>query len=332
MPTTLTAAVHEVPLVTPMQGKLPKRVGYIVNFSFHIWYKIVMDAIRARGAQYGADVLIEDANGSATIEIAVAEKLFNSGVDVLIMTPVPEPGTEVVLEKAKAKDIPVILEANPLPGMITMLAICDYDAGVKVGKWAGEYAKKTFGGVAKILDLGLPGLRPCLLRSQGFVDGVRAVLPNAELVRSVDGQARTDVAHDVSLPILKERPDTNIIFAMDDETALGGLDAFNELGLNKSNLLVVGFGLAGDHEKNLFMSGGPWKVSAAMFPEVVGLKCVDQSIRVYNGEKVRAHEVTPTLAMTPDMVPHYFTQVGHSWLPKFDAILKIPTEDVCTIE
>ncbi|MEZ4766557.1 MAG: hypothetical protein R3C26_26215 [Calditrichia bacterium] len=39
--------------------------------------------------------------------------------------------------------------------------------------------------------------------------------------------------------------------------------------MRQQNLLLVGFGMAGDADKDLLMNGGSWKASTAMFPEWV---------------------------------------------------------------
>ena len=69
------------------------------------------------------------------------------------------------------------IEANPVEGMATMVAICDYDAGYDLGVWVGKNVNNADDSPLRILDVGLPWFRPCLLRSEGFVEGVRSVQP-----------------------------------------------------------------------------------------------------------------------------------------------------------
>jgi hypothetical protein len=80
------------------------------------------------------------------------------------------------------RGIPIVVEANPIKGMKTLEAICDYDSGLALGEWVGKHIQKADGQPLKILDLGLPTLRPCLMRSEGFIEGVRSVQPSAELI------------------------------------------------------------------------------------------------------------------------------------------------------
>ena len=54
-----------------------------------------------------------------------------------------------LLRQAKAANMPVVLEGNPVKGMTTMVAICDYDTGYHAGVEAGKYAKEKLGGNAR---------------------------------------------------------------------------------------------------------------------------------------------------------------------------------------
>jgi hypothetical protein len=52
-PPGLDAALDYLPLIEVGAGG-PKRIGYLTNYSFHIWYQILIEIIRRRAAQYGA--------------------------------------------------------------------------------------------------------------------------------------------------------------------------------------------------------------------------------------------------------------------------------------
>ncbi len=324
----LKRALESLPIV---EGRYPEKIGYVVNYSFHIWYRIIIEVLHVRGAQYGiGEVLVRDARQDLQIELAAVDELIAEKVDILIVTPVAGEGTEQIVEKADRAGIPLVIEANPVKGMSTMIAICDYDAGVKAGTWAGEYAREHFNGAAKVLDIAYPALRPCLLRSEGFMDGLRLILPDAELVRRINGEVQIETSKKYSTEALREHPEINIIFGMDDESTRGGMEAVRALGINQDEMMLIGFGMAGDEDKDVLLEKGAWRASVAMFPEWVGLMCLDQGIRLYNGMKVNLHEVTPTVAISPDTLPEYFSRESDRWVPNFRAIAAIPREGECT--
>ena len=328
MPASLQDSIARLPVVG---GKRPQRLGYVVNFSFHIWYKVVENYMRARAAQYGiAEVIVRDANLDLATELDAVDTLIREGVDALVVTPVAAPGVEAIVAKARAARIPLVLEANPIAGMSTMVAICDYDAGVQSGLWAGEYTRKHLGNRAHLLDIAFPTLRPCLLRSDGFLDGLKSVVPGTNLVARVNGEARVDVAGRLTREVLGKHPEVNVVFGMDDESTHGAQEAIEGMGIDPSRILLFGFGLAGDADKNRLLHPGPWKASLAMFPEWVGVRCVDQAVRIVNAETVNPHDVVPTIPIARDTLEKYFVKSGETWMPDFPAIGAIPANAKCT--
>lgn len=326
-PPGLDAALDAIPLVSA--AKKPAKIGYLTNYSFHIWYQIVIEILKRRGAQYGAEIVIRDAELSVENQIKQARELVGE-VDALILTPAATDGLEEILKIAEEAGKPVVVEANPVEGMTTMVAICDYDAGYELGVWVGENVKKADGTPLRILDVGLPTLRPCLLRSEGFVEGVRSVQPDAVLAASINGEATPSIARKIAADKLKETGDVDVIFAMDDETAQGAFRGYVDAGFDPETVTVAGFGLSGDLEKDWMMRREALKVSAAMFPEYVGLRCIEGVMRVFNGESVPERDVTPTIPMTADQLEKYYPKKDGVWTPDFEAIAGIATKDTCT--
>jgi len=74
------------------------------------------------------------------------------------------------------------------------------------------------------------------------------------------------------------------------------------------------------------MEGGPYKLSAAMFPEYQGRLLIDAAVMALNGVKLPEHVVAPTLAMTKELLPNYYTKEGDEWVINFDTVAKISTE------
>jgi ribose transport system substrate-binding protein len=326
-PPGLDAAIHAVPLIEA--SKRPARVGYLTNYSFHIWYQILIEVMKRRGAQYGIDLDIMDAGLSVENQIEQAREMVKR-VDAIVLTPANTSGLEEVLKIAEEAGVPVVIEANPVAGMSTMVAICDYDAGYDLGTWVGNNVRNADRSSLRILDVGLPWLRPCLLRSEGFVDGVRSVQPDAIVTASINGEATPTIAQKIAKETLAERGDVDVIFAMDDETAQGAYKGYLDAGFDPNTVTVAGFGLSGEHEKQWMMRREALKVSQAMFPEYVGLRCIDGIVKLFDGQPVEERDVTPTVSMTADNLEIYYPKVDGVWTPDFNAIAAIPINGKCT--
>jgi len=174
------------------QGKVPKKVGWVGNYMMHEWYQTVLKGMKARAGQLGIQLEVADANLDMARQVSMAEDLIAKGVDVLIITPVQQEGAEAIVKKAKAEGIPLVIEGSPVKGMTTIVAISDYDCGFKGGVEMGKYVKAKLGGKARILAVDLPALRPCILRVDGFYDGIKTVIPDAVMVHRIDGQGLKD--------------------------------------------------------------------------------------------------------------------------------------------
>ena len=326
-PPGLDAALDYLPLIEVGAGG-PKRIGYLTNYSFHIWYQILIEIIRRRAAQYGATVTVLDAELSVERQIQQAQQLFGEA-DALILTPAATEGLESIVASGADRKIPVVVEANPVAGMKTLVAICDYDAGFALGMWVGQHLRT--GKPLRVLDMGLPTLRPCLLRSEGFIDGLRSIQSDAAFVARLNGEGSKIIAKRLAAPVCASE-EVDVIFAMDDETGQGALEAYLDAGRDQNQITLATFGLAGNHEKDLLTAGGPLKVGAAMFPEYVAVRCVDNVMRIHAGHQVNRRDVIPSIPVTADILPKYYPKTDGVWTPDLQAVAALPTSISCVKE
>ena len=97
-PPGLDEALRAVPLVEA--SKKPKKIGYLTNYSFHIWYQIVIEVLKRRGAQYGVEVESIEAGLSVENQTKQAREMIGT-VDAIILTPANTEGTRVRREPSR---------------------------------------------------------------------------------------------------------------------------------------------------------------------------------------------------------------------------------------
>lgn len=283
-----TSALAVMASSAAMAETMPKKIGYVVNYATHEWYQNVIKGMKDRGKELGIDIEVKDANLDAAKQVAAAEDFISQGVDVLIITPVNEDAVVPLLRRAKSENVPVVLEGNPVKGMTTLVAICDYDTGYHAGVEAGKYAKDKLGGTAKVMNVGLPLLSATVLRSHGFMDGIQSVIPGATMVHDLDGGGNPDRSFEVSAAALAQNGDVNVIYGINDSSSLGGLQAWKAAGKSQDGLLVVGTGGEGLAFINAIEKEPSYRIEAAMFPEKVGFTAVDAAVKLFNKEEVPA--------------------------------------------
>ena len=312
------------------QAKKPKRVGWVGNYMMHEWYQSLQKGMKARAADLGIELEIADANLDMAKQVSFAEDFMAKGVDVLIISPVQTEGAEAIVKKAKAEGLPLIIEASAVKGMTTLVAICDYDCGFKGGVETGKYVKAKLGGKARILAVDLPMLRPCILRVDGFYDGIRTIIPDAVMVHRIDGQGLKDKALQVATDALTKDSNVNVLYGCNDDSALGALQAYKAAGLDTKKVVVCGTGGEGNAFIKAMQEGGPYQVEAAMFPEAVGYECINMAVKLFNNETVPEHWVTPTFALTQSTWNKYYTLKGEVRTINWTTVNAIKRESKCS--
>lgn len=257
-------------------------------------------------------------SGGAPIEVAEAapdQKQVGplvDTIDVLIATSVNARYDALLLDRAQKRKIPVIAESVELPDAVTVVAVDNYQASHDLGVWAGCYVQQHGQGCGRLLDLSfhLPNTQT---RSQGFWAGLREACPGSEMVLSIDAQSQYHTAYQVASDALTVHPGINLIFAINDSTARGAIHACRDLQLDPARIVVVTFGLEGDTLIDELMADRYCKAGLAMFPEIVGLTCIEAAIAAFNHQPLPAQFVTPHIVLTKESLPEFYTHEANGW-------------------
>jgi DeoR/GlpR family transcriptional regulator of sugar metabolism len=146
----------------------------------------------------------------------------------------------------------------------------------------------------------------CQARGRGFVDGLRDTIPGRFEVTQLDGKDVRQKVKEVTAGAFGVHPEINVIVGVNDDSALGALDAYRAAGLDDRRLLVVSFGLEGNATKDLLAARGPFQAAVAMFPELVGRASIDASICAYHKCALPERVVIPTVVLTADDLDSFY--------------------------
>jgi len=284
---------------------------------------------RIRRTYGGAASLKPEISESAEIIATPADQKTDvrlvDQVDVIIGTSVNPYYDSLLIDRATKKNIPLIAESIEMPNQRTIVAVDNYQAGLDLGRWAGKYICQEATGQANLLDLTFhqPNTRA---RSRGFIDGLQETCSAYKLVLSINAQSRYATAYQLARDALSVYPEINLIFAINDTTAWGAINACRDLQIDPRRMTVITFGLEGDTLKNELaenLSDGHYcKAGLAMFPEVVGLTCIQAAIAAYNQESLPPQYVTPYVVMTAENLSEYYRQTPSGWELQWETALK----------
>ncbi|WP_091287792.1 ABC transporter substrate-binding protein [Amycolatopsis xylanica] len=192
--------------------------------------KSVQDAAKAAGIE----LKFSDAQQKQENQITAIRSYIQQKVKVIAFSPVVESGWDTVLKEAKAANIPVILtdRAVDSPDKTLYKTFLGSDF-VAEGKKAGEWLTKEYASAAgdvNIVELqGTTGSAPANDRKKGFGD-VIAANPRFKVVASQTGEFTRAKGKEVMEAFLKSQPKIDVLYAHNDDMALGAIEAIQAAG------------------------------------------------------------------------------------------------------
>lgn len=246
--------------------------------------------------------------------------------DVLVVTPNDTAVTRLLVERARRAGAPIIAEASHYQGALTVVAVDNYQAGLEAGRCVAQYARQNLAGRVAALDVTYP-VPNTEARSRGFADGLAELPPGQRSLFRVNGQGLRETARQIVADALAVHPEINVIFGVNDDSALGALDAYRAAGLDERRLLVVPFGLEGGAARELLLADGPCRIGVAMFPELVGRACIDAAVCAYHGCSLPERVVTPFAVVTGEALERFYQRDPDSggWQVNWELAAQLPT-------
>lgn len=241
-------------------------------------------------------------NGTGMLEARVA---LTDRVEALVVTPSDTRLTRMLVDRCRRAGVPVIAEASKFPGARAVVAVDNYRAGYEVGQWVAQHLYQRGGDPVRILDVSyqLPNTEA---RSRGFADGMQELPAVQRRIVRVNGGGLRQEARRITADALAVHPDITVIFGVNDDSALGALDAYRAAGLDEDRLLLIAFGMEGQATRQLLEEQRPKIICVAMFPELVARACVDAAISAYQGSALPERIITPFAIVTHDNLHEFY--------------------------
>ncbi len=198
------------------------------------WRTANTTSIQDSAKTAGVDLKFSDAQQKQENQIKAIRSYIQQKVDVIAFSPVVESGWDAVLNEAKRANIPVILTDRAVDSKDTSLYKTFLGSDfVKEGNEAGEWAVKEFADAKEvnIAELqGTTGSAPAVDRKQGFTD-VISKDPKFKITQSQTGEFTRAKGKEVMEAFLKSGKKIDLLFAHNDDMALGAIEAIEGAGL-----------------------------------------------------------------------------------------------------
>jgi len=193
-------------------------------------------------------LIYSDAQQKQENQIKALRSFIARKVNVILFTALVETGYGPVLQEAKKAGIPVVMidrdvQASDRHLRLTIMGSDFVKEGEKAGNWLADYLKKKgLDDGAKQINIvelqGTTGSAPAIDRKKGF-ESILAKHPNWKVTRSQTGNFTSSEGKAVMEAFLKADKNIQVLYAHNDQMALGAIQAIKEAGLNPGKDIII---------------------------------------------------------------------------------------------
>jgi galactofuranose transport system substrate-binding protein len=204
-------------------------------------------SVKQAAKDAGVNLKFSDAQQKQENQIKAIRSYIAQKVDVIAFSPVVESGWEPVLTEAKNAKIPVILTDRNIdvkdPSLyVTMIGSDFLEEGRRGGRWLEERYKNDKGPINIVELQGTVGSAPANDRHAGLMEVIKND-PKFKIIASQSGDFTLAGGKQVMEAFAKTYgKQINVVYAHNDDMALGAIQAMEEAGLKPgTDISVVSF-------------------------------------------------------------------------------------------
>lgn len=261
----------------PLAQQDTYKVGFAQMESNNPWRIAESKSFVDTAESCGWDLISTDAAGSAAKQVADVESMIAQGIDVLFLPPREEKPLIAAVKRAHAAGIPTFLvdrsvDPDAAVAGVDFVSFLGSDF-IMQGQQVADWTIANFDGdKGVIVELeGTTGSSPANDRRTGFDDAITAD-PRFEIVASQTGDFARDMGRQVMETLLQAHPDVNIVYAHNDEMAIGAIQAL-ELAGRKPGVDVLVVSIDGTRDALQAIIDGKMGVTVESSPFFGPLAC-----------------------------------------------------------
>ncbi|HTO02880.1 MAG TPA: ABC transporter substrate-binding protein [Opitutus sp.] len=219
----------------------PITVGFAQTGAESAWRTANTDSLKNEAEKRKITLKFSDGQGKQENQIRAVRSFIAQRVDAILIAPLVETGWEPVLREAKRAKIPVILMDRTVKVSDDSLFACFVGSDfAEEGRMAADWLAKHTGGKGRILELqGTPGSAPANERRRAFAEAIEKY-PDLKVIDSQSGDFRRSGGKEVMEAFLKKHGrNFEIVYAHNDDMALGAVQAIEEAGLKPGTDITI---------------------------------------------------------------------------------------------
>ncbi|MGT2933058.1 substrate-binding domain-containing protein [Streptococcus catagoni] len=273
------------------------KLGVSISTTNNPYFVAMKDGIDSFAKDKKVSLKLADAQDDAARQADDIQNFISQKVDAILINPVDSKAIVTSIKAANSADIPVILIDRGSEGGDVLTTVASDN--VEAGKMAADFALEKAGKKAKTFELsGVPGASATVDRGNGFNKVAKEKLT---ILSSQSANFDRAKALNTAQNMIQGHKDVQVIFAQNDEMALGAAQAVKSAGLK--DVLIVG--IDGQPDAHTAIKNGTITATIAQQPAKMGEISIQAAIDYYQGKKVKKETVSPIYLVTKDNVDKY---------------------------
>lgn len=273
------------------------KLGVSISTTNNPYFVAMKDGLDKFAGEKKVSLKVADAQDDAARQADDIQNFISQNVDAILINPVDSKAVVSSIKAANSANIPVILIDRGSEGGDVLTTVASDN--VEAGKMAAEFVVKELGEKAKAFELsGVPGASATVDRGKGFNKIAKTKL---DILSSQSANFDRAKALNTAQNMIQGHKDVQVIFAQNDEMALGAAQAVKSAGLK--DILIVG--IDGQPDAHDAIKNGDITATIAQQPAKMGEIAIQAAIDHYQGKKVKKTTVSPIYLVTKETVDQY---------------------------
>jgi inositol transport system substrate-binding protein len=263
----------------------------------------------------GVDLQVEDAQDDVAKQLDQINNFIASGVDAIIVNAVDTSATEAMSQAAANAGIPLVyvnrqpINVDSLPDNQAFVASNEIESGTLAAFEACKLLRAMgyAGGAKGYLMMGQLSNQAAVQRTKDVDDIIGIDMCN--FISIIDRQTANwsrDEAQDLMTNWLSSGEEFQVVFANNDEMAIGAIQAMKASGISMEDVVVVGV----DATQDALVAMQAGDLDATVFQDAFGQGegSVDAALALARGEAVDQKVYIPFKLVTPANVDEFLSK------------------------
>lgn len=276
-----------------------KEIGIVFTSLNNPVFAFMKERMEMKAKELGYTAIILDSQEKSEVERQNVENLISKKVAAICILPVNADAVINTVALANKAGIPVVgwnrvVETGDKAKYVTQVVTDNVTGAVEAGKLAVSLLNNIADPKVVILR-GVTGIDADWQRTDGFKAGIKGSKLEKAIVAEQPADFERQKGFTVMENIIQANKTINLVYAVNDEMALGAMQALKAANMN--NVMIIGYDGAEGCVTEIV--SGNITATVAQFFATLGTKAVDYAVKAAEG---KAQGIKPVISVGTEIV------------------------------